>query len=270
MNSMKIEQHLQNLRTQRDKASAQLEASRSELARVQTAFNDGGGVDALTAATATVAAIEAAVGRLDSEICHAESALTVAQREERRADGLQVLCGLAQRGAETHGAYLLALSQAQAGIEQLANNVRRTLAAHQDVRWEFRVALSATPATKSDLLAAGADDLTGIGVSLGGVSIPPFDAGYTLPTSPFDGVLQGAMNLATTRDPAIIAQNQAESDERARLRRDEAEYNARLAKQRADEEAAEAERLEAEEAIVAARHAKLLADERAGRAHVFI
>jgi hypothetical protein len=266
MQSHEIEGLLTERRAQREQIGAQLEDARTELARVQAAFNAGDAtLESLTAATSQMNAIETAAARLSSEITSLESQLAATQQQEYIHAGQAALCEIAEQANQTWARYLEALAQAQSAIEAHANQVRASIDAHRATRLEFLNQLQRTPALPSDL---GETDLTGIGVSLHGISIAAFDRGWTVPTSPFGELLLEAMAISDSRDPAAIAARQAEANERQQIRRDAAEAEARIAQERADEEAMEAERLEREAAESQVRIEAAIARGNSGRTPV--
>ncbi len=271
MTSQELQTELDTKSATRGRTLGLLEPARKRLEAAQKAFNDGGDFSELTAAQSEVLGLEGALHKTELELATLTTELSVAQHHERRADGILALCGLAQRGNETHSAYLAALTTAQTEFGRLADDVRRTLDAHHQTRLEFRTALSQTPALPSDLVEAGQEDLTGICCSLGGIDITQFSKGYTLPTSPYDRILFQALELSEMLSPENRAAEQQRATENARRQREDQEFNARRAEEYAANEAAEAERVQKEEAAATARHKKIIAEDlAAGRTRAFV
>jgi hypothetical protein len=271
MKSENLQQELEAKQAQRERTMKLRDEAQSTLDAATDGFNRGDvDADRLTTASARVLGMDGALHKLNLEIAGLESDLSATLQSERIQAGHALLCDLAQRGNDSFGAYLESIQSAQSAIEDHANAVRSALAAHRDLRLEFRAQLTCTPALASNLEELGAD-VSGISVPLGGISITQFDRGAALPTSPFDAILNQALVLAEFRDPAIIAEKQAEADERQRLRREDREANERIAQQRAQDERAEEERLKAEEAANRARvEAAMAEDLAAGRTRAFV
>jgi hypothetical protein len=261
MTSTELQAELDTKAATRSRTLGLLEPAGKRLEAAQKAFNDGGELSELTAAQSEVLGLEGALHKTELEIATLQSELAAAQHRERREAGIRVLCVLAQRGHETHAAYLQALTTAQTELGRLADDVRRALAAHHRTRLEFRTALSATPALPSNLTEAGAGDLTGISVSLGGIDIVQFSTGFSLPTSPYDRILHQALKLSEMLSPENRAAEQERVNEDAKRRREDREFNTRLEKEREAAEAAEAERVLQEEAAKTARHERIIAED---------